>query len=104
VVEILSASNAPHDRGNKLPAYRLIPSIQEIVLVDSRRALVERHRRLDGMTWETTILTGLEGDLTFTSVHIAVPLVEVHAGVELDSGPDDMADDAPSREPADDQA
>lgn len=42
VVEILSRSTESHDRGNKLPDYRLIDSVQEILLVSSRQRRVER--------------------------------------------------------------
>jgi Uma2 family endonuclease len=41
VVEVLSPSNERIDRGEKLSAYQRYPTIQDILLVDSRRCLTE---------------------------------------------------------------
>jgi Uma2 family endonuclease len=48
IVEVLSPSTAAHDRTQKLPDYRRIASVQEIVLVSSQERRVEIWRRKGG--------------------------------------------------------
>jgi Uma2 family endonuclease len=45
VVEVTSAGTARIDRGEKLMAYRAIPSLRAYLIVDHRRRRVERHWR-----------------------------------------------------------
>ncbi len=47
VVEILSRSTRSHDRGQKAPDYATIPSVGEILLVDSERRWVQLWTRRD---------------------------------------------------------
>jgi Uma2 family endonuclease len=52
LVEVLSPSTEQEDRGNKWQHYRLIPSLQEYVLVSQSHARVEWYRRLVSGGWE----------------------------------------------------
>ncbi|MBU0593570.1 MAG: Uma2 family endonuclease [Gammaproteobacteria bacterium] len=71
VVEVLSPSTALFDRDKKFASYRLLPSLQEYVLVDTEQEGVEYYRRSDNGEWimhpygagETVTLHGL--NLTF---------------------------------------
>ena len=45
LVEVLSSSTRAHDQGVKLPAYKDLPSVQEIWLIDSERRRVSLWRR-----------------------------------------------------------
>jgi Uma2 family endonuclease len=50
VVEILSASTAAYDRGEKFAAYRLLPSLREYLIVDPRTRRSDLHRKgADGL-------------------------------------------------------
>lgn len=82
IVEILSASTERHDRRTKLPAYRQIDSIEEIVLIASDGIYAELHRR-NGEQWITEILRGEAASLALHSVGIAVPLAELYDGIAL---------------------
>ncbi len=54
VFEILSKGTESYDRDHKLDAYRAIPSMREIFLVDSSARRVERYLRTeDGWSYET---------------------------------------------------
>jgi Uma2 family endonuclease len=57
IVEILSPSTERHNRRVKLPAYRQIETVQEILLVASDDLFAEVHRRA-GLQWITEILRG----------------------------------------------
>src|SRR5215472_3825364 len=61
IVEILSPSTERHDRRLKLPAYRQIETVQEILLIASDDIYAEVHRRAVGAQWITEILRGGRG-------------------------------------------
>jgi Uma2 family endonuclease len=82
IVEILSPSTERHDRRIKLPAYRQIPTVQEIVLIASDGLYAELHRRI-GAQWITEILRGADARLVLTTVGIEVPFADLYEGIAL---------------------
>jgi Uma2 family endonuclease len=82
IVEILSPSTERHDRRVKLPAYRQISTVQEIVLIASDGHFAELHRRA-GAQWITEILRGAEARLTLTTVGIEIPFADLYEGIAL---------------------
>ena len=83
IIEILSPSTERHDRHRKLPIYRQIETVQEILLLDSGEYYAELHRR-SGAQWITEILRGLDAILRLESVRIEIALVELYDGIALD--------------------
>ncbi len=71
VVEVLLPSTEGYDRGEKFGRYRLIPSLQEYVLIDPERLAVEVYR-----------LTG-EGVWTLRDVSNGEALILVGLGLEI---------------------
>jgi len=82
IIEILSPSTERHDRRVKLPAYRQISTVQEIVLIASDGLYVELHRRA-GEQWITEILRSSEGVLALSSVDIEIPISDLYEGIAL---------------------
>jgi Uma2 family endonuclease len=79
IVEVLSASTAATDRDRKLPDYRTIPSLQDILVVSSTEPRVEHfHREADG--WKIHDLRG-EGTLRIETFDVTIGLAELYAGV-----------------------
>src|SRR3954471_988666 len=72
IVEILSPSTERHDRRVKLPVYRQLETVQEVVLLDSDTVHAELHRR-DGPQWITEIMHGEHASLTLASVPVNNP-------------------------------
>ncbi|HEY0837949.1 MAG TPA: Uma2 family endonuclease [Azospirillum sp.] len=95
IVEVLSRSTEDHDRKVKLPVYRTIDSVREIVLLDSERVLCEVHRRLDGTRWELELLTEPDATLRLTGNGFESPLAALYANVDLGSA-STIAPDAPN--------
>ena len=85
IVEILSPSTERHDRRVKLPAYRQIATVQEIVLIASDGLYAELHRRADGQ-WITEILRVREAAIALTSVGIEIPMSDLYEGIAIDDG------------------
>jgi Uma2 family endonuclease len=83
LVEILSPSTERHDRPVKIPAYREIASVQEILLIDSESCHAEILRR-DGEHWITVLVRGRDALLRLESVDLSVPMAELYDGIELD--------------------
>lgn len=82
IVEILSPSTERHDRRIKLPVYRQIATVQEILFIASDGLYAELHRR-SGAQWITEILRGGDARLTLTSVGIEIPMSDLYEGVAL---------------------
>ena len=82
IIEILSPSTERHDRRTKLPIYRQLETVKEIVFINSDSIYAELHRRA-GAHWITEILRGGHGILTLTSVGIDIPLAELYEGTGL---------------------
>lgn len=83
IVEILSPSTAEADREIKLPAYRAMPSVREIVLVSSQRLYAEVHRRLDDTRWLTILHTAPDAELGLDTVGLTVALGELYADLGI---------------------
>ena len=83
VVEVTSPSTARIDRGEKLDAYRKIPSLLSYLIVDHRRRRVERHWRdaPGGEWWREEIVT--QGSVFVPCLDVELSLDEVYRRVEL---------------------
>jgi Uma2 family endonuclease len=81
IVEILSESTEAVDCGAKLDEYRSIATLEEYVLLDSRRRWAAAYRRAEN-GWLTALpmATGL---LELTSVGASLDLDELYEGVGL---------------------
>lgn len=51
IIEVISPSTAAYDRGDKAAAYRRLTSLDELVLVDPDRRLIEHYRRTADDLW-----------------------------------------------------
>lgn len=87
IVEILSPSTERHDRRVKLPVYRQIDSVREILLMDSDGIYAELHRRA-GPQWVIDILRGGEAILNLASVPIEIRLADLYEGIALPDSED----------------
>ena len=82
IIEILSPSTAAFDRQAKVPDYRRIASVQEILLIDSESVFAEVLRR-EGDHWITEIVQGRAATLTLSSVPVRIAMAELYEGIPL---------------------
>ena len=80
IVEILSPGTAGFDRQTKVPDYRRIASVQEILLIDSESLFAEVLRR-SGEQWVTEIVRGPAGILSLSSVPLSISMAELYEGI-----------------------
>ncbi len=76
VVEVLSASTAAFDLGEKFAAYRQLDSLREYVLIDQERVRVQVFRRLDDQWLVDSVGPGER--LILESVGLAFPVEKVY--------------------------
>ena len=76
IVEVLSPNTQRHDRGDKLLAYRTLPTLKEYVLVSQDRVRVELRTADDGAV---LALESPEDVLTLASVGFSMTLADLYA-------------------------
>ena len=84
IVEVLSPSTTAIDRERKLPDYRTIPSLEDILVVSSTEPRIEHYRR-EGDGWKIHDLRG-QGTLRLPACDITIDLAELYAGVLTPAG------------------
>lgn len=84
VVEVTSPSTEKTDKIEKLAAYQSYPTIQEILLVDSRRRHVEQYHRVGMHKWEVSLCEREDDVIDLVSIEVSFTLREVYAKVYLE--------------------
>jgi Uma2 family endonuclease len=83
LIEILSPGEETRQRA-KLQMFAALPSVREILFVDSMSIRAELHRRNADGSWPPHPLVLSDGDiLTLETVGLEVPLVSLYAGLNL---------------------
>ena len=111
VVEVTSASTERADRGEKLDAYRRIPTLRAYLIIDHRRRRVERHwREVASGGWQSAEIVGnattpipipcLEVELTLDAIYrrVALPAVGEPDTPEYDAADEIEAEFIPDGE------
>jgi len=82
IVEILSPGTAMYDRQTKVADYRRIPSVEEILLIDSASVFAEVLRR-EGERWITEIVRGPQATLSLASIGLTAATSDLYEGIDL---------------------
>ncbi len=85
IVEVLSESTEGWDRGGKFWHYRNIESLTGYVLVSQSAWLVEHYTGQPDGNWLLESISGKDDILQITSIHCAVPPLEIFANTRLNS-------------------
>ncbi len=80
IVEVLSPSTERDDHFVKLPHYQSLPSLQEILYVESQRIAATLYRR-SGEGWETIELDGGDARLRLQTIGLDIALSSLYRGV-----------------------
>jgi Uma2 family endonuclease len=83
LIEVLSRSTENYDRGNKFAFYRLIPSLQEYLLVSSLEQKVELFRKKSAFKWEFTEYANDNEIIELESVGISILLKDLYQNVSF---------------------
>jgi Uma2 family endonuclease len=82
IVEVLSPSTGLYDRQTKVADYRRIPSVEEILLIDSASIFAEVLRR-EGDRWITEIVRGPQATLSLASIGLTANMSDLYEGIDL---------------------
>ena len=84
IVEVTSQSTALYDRTTKLEAYKQMPSVQEVLIVDQQRLHVDQYaRRDDG--WLVREFTEPDDKILLESLGCTLSISEVYAKVTFEA-------------------
>ena len=84
IVEVLSDSTEPYDRGEKFRHFQTIPTLTDYLLVSQHEARVELFTRRTDF-WEPREVSGLDQTIALPSVEVTLALNDVHALIEWSS-------------------
>jgi Uma2 family endonuclease len=88
VFEVLSPSTENVDRSRKFRAYRACFSIEEYVLINTTKPLIEVFRR--NGRFLTYLDFGPDDILDLTSIGVQIPVAEIYRGIEFPPDEDDL--------------
>jgi len=81
IIEILSASTASFDRGEKFEAYRSIPSLQEYLTISSETLLAEHYVKMKENEWKITIYQQIEDVLPLLDGEVSLALTGIYKNI-----------------------
>lgn len=82
IIEVLSASIEPYDRGKKFQHYRTITSLQDYILIAQDNVRIEHFAR-QGEQWVLTDAKMMDTVLKLPSIACALALSEVYEKVNF---------------------
>ncbi len=86
IVEVLSKSTALYDRGDKFYLYRQIPSLQEYVLIEQDKPLVEVfYKKPKSDLWRISRFEGLDTKIKLQSLNIEINMTDLYYDIEFRS-------------------
>jgi Uma2 family endonuclease len=83
IVEVTSDSTREIDRREKMAFYLQIPSVQEYVIVEQKKMLVEIHRRQPDGRWLTHFYNRADEEFEFVSVDLKFTVSEIYRRVQF---------------------
>ncbi|HEY0020931.1 MAG TPA: Uma2 family endonuclease [Longimicrobium sp.] len=91
IVEVLSRSTEPYDRGDKFKGYKAIDSLREYLLVSQDEVKVEHFIR-EGDFWPSRVVTDLDATVELRSVGCTLPMREIYRRTRF--VPEDMVEES----------
>ena len=82
IVEVLSDSTEPYDRGEKFRHFQTIPTLTDYLLVSQRENRVELFTRREDH-WEYRAVTGLTSTVHLPSIETTIAFSDIYALIEL---------------------
>ncbi|MSR13242.1 MAG: Uma2 family endonuclease [Gammaproteobacteria bacterium] len=79
IIEVLSPSTEAYDRGDKFAKYRLLPSLEEYVLIDPESQRIESFRKDHTGHW--VLYEFGQETMRVASLDLEIPLAEVFANL-----------------------
>jgi Uma2 family endonuclease len=88
IIEVLSKSTEAKDRGFKFMRYRKLESFAEYLLVSQDRPNIEHYVRQSDNRWVMTEISGIEENVTVSSIKCAIKMSDVYAMISFNPEPE----------------
>lgn len=85
IIEVLSDGTQAFDKGDKFLAYQTVESLQEYVLIDQSKYLVEQYIKQSDGGWKYFATIGQESEVNLYSVNQTLKLQEIYDLIEFES-------------------
>ncbi|MEM1320416.1 MAG: Uma2 family endonuclease [Bacteroidota bacterium] len=83
IVEVLSKSTSDYDRGDKFFFYKQIPTLQEYILIEQEKAVVDLYFKAPGADlWKISRYEGLESTILLESLQIEISMSDLYRDVK----------------------
>lgn len=82
IVEVLSASTASYDRGEKFAHYQSLDSLREYILISQNLPRVEQYVRT-GELWMLNAINGLDASVSIETLGCTLALADIYERVEF---------------------
>ncbi len=83
IIEVLSDSTEAFDRGDKFADYQSLPSLQEYVLINTKKARIDCFRRTDDGLWLLQFYELDKINFELTSIEFSAKIEEVYQEVDF---------------------
>ena len=83
IFEALSPSTQEYDRGEKFEMYKMLPSLNDYLIMAEDTVYVQHWTRQTDNTWNATEYTQLDQMIPLTSVHCQLRLADIYKDVEV---------------------
>ena len=84
IVEVLSKSTIEYDKGDKFHFYRQIPTLQEYVLIEQSRYVVESYFKKDkNDLWRISRYEGLDKTIFLQSLNLEIKLSDLYFDIKI---------------------
>ncbi|WP_019505578.1 Uma2 family endonuclease [Pleurocapsa sp. PCC 7319] len=83
IIEVLSDSTEAFDRGDKFADYQSLPSLQEYVLINTKKARIECFRRTEEGLWLLQFYELEDGQFKLTNIDFTGNISDVYEEVEF---------------------
>jgi Uma2 family endonuclease len=87
VVEVLSPTTRDFDTLDKLEEYKMVDSLERIVVIEPNAPEVIVWARGDGRNWGRAACRGLDQAVDMPEIGVTLPLKEIYDGVEFPARP-----------------
>ena len=81
IVEVLSPSTQAYDRRGKFELYKLLPSFQEYVLVDTDTHSVETRFQEEPNLWRIKTETDLNNSVKLRSIGVEISMLDIYEDI-----------------------
>jgi Uma2 family endonuclease len=87
MIEVLSPTTRDFDAFEKLAEYRVMDSLEDILLVEPNAAAIVRYARAEDRSWQWSVVEGVDQAIHLPKIGVTLTLSEIYDGVAFPARP-----------------